>query len=135
MKEWSTILWFGRNNHNLPVVLDDMAAAVSWLAPSNNRYVILGMLNGAGAYEQVGGRVYRVLLEANEALQRVHNGHFLDIRSYLVSQANQNDPRDQADVAQDVVPSSLRSDSIHLNARGYSLVAEQVQRLLVELTR
>lgn len=44
-----------------------------------------------------------------------------------------SDPQTLADIADGLVPRSLRSDTIHLNNRGYQLVANRVLQAIQDM--
>lgn len=64
---------------------------------------------------------------------------FVDLGAYLASYASLADAgitptsQDDTDIAAGIVPTSLRSDSTHLNAAGYTLVAKQVYARMGEM--
>jgi hypothetical protein len=123
---WPTIIWVGRNNYTDPTtVKSDIAAMVAALGTQN--YLILGVLNGEfGSNEYAGGTGYNTIVQLNSDLATNYGSHFIDIRSYLVSLYNPGIPQDVIDHGHDIPPSSLRSDSIHLNTVGYGYVAQDI---------
>ncbi|MCX6703403.1 MAG: GDSL-type esterase/lipase family protein [Candidatus Zambryskibacteria bacterium] len=133
-RDWGTIIWVGRNNYSDPVTVKaDIAAMVASLG--HTRYLVLSILNGTG--ELSGSAKYNTIIQLNNDLATIYGSHYVDVRSYLVSQYNSGIPQDVTDRANDVPPSSLRSDSLHLNAAGYTAVANKVYQnisLLNQLT-
>jgi lysophospholipase L1-like esterase len=121
-----SVIWAGRNNYTDPsTVKYDIAAMVSSLSTQN--YLILGVINGNyGGYESIGGTGYSLITGINSDLAATYGSRFIDIRATLVSSFNPFSSQDLSDIARDIVPSSLRSDSIHLNSAGYSIVANTV---------
>lgn len=95
------------------------------LAEGNDRFLVLSVLNARA--EVRGTLSYHKVLELNAALAGAFAGHFLDVRSYLVSKADPAVPQDLIDQANDIIPSSLRSDALHLNTAGSALVAAQIK--------
>jgi lysophospholipase L1-like esterase len=68
-------------------------------------------------------------------LQAAFGDCFLDVRKYLVNYGLVDagitpTSQDLTDIAADVIPSSLRSDSTHFTAAGYTLVANFVSRAI-----
>lgn len=64
--------------------------------------------------------------------------NFIAIRKYLVEYGLADagitpTAQDLIDISNGVVPTSLRGDSVHLNAAGYTIVGQQVFKRLVEL--
>lgn len=121
-----TVIWAGRNNYTEPnTVMSDIALMVSTLTTSN--YFILGAINGNyGGYESIGGTGYSFITELNSNLASAYGSRFIDIRTSLMNSYDPFSSQDMSDLARDIVPSSLRSDNIHLNADGYAVVANAV---------
>ncbi|MDF2464096.1 MAG: hypothetical protein K0Q43_2331 [Ramlibacter sp.] len=128
---WVNIFWMGTNNPTQPALIKaDIAASVAALAPGNDRFLILAVLNKARPEELRGGDVYNTIVQLNRDLAAIYPSNYLDIRAYLVSQFNPALPQDVADAQNDVIPSSLRFDEIHLNNDGSVLVAAKVKEFL-----
>jgi len=125
----SVIIWAGRNNADAPqTTLDDVEIMVADLRHS--RFLILSVLNGSG--EGTGTTRLDNILTANNGLRIAYPENYFDIRSYLISDGLSDagitpTAQDLLDIADDIVPDSLRSDAIHLNTDGYNVVAEQVR--------
>ena len=127
------LLWVGRNNASSRATVNaDIAAMVAYSTSSN--YLVLSVLNGAS--EGVGTTAYtNIVTNLNADLATTYGTKFLDVRGYLVVHGLTDagitaTTGDVADVAADIVPRSLRYDSVHLNAAGYSVVATQVYNKL-----
>lgn len=120
------VIWAGRNNYTDPTtVKSDIATMVSSL--TTTRYLILGVINGNyGGYESVGGAGYNTILQLNADLAATYGSHFIAIRDILVNSYNPLSTQDVSDFARDIVPTSLRSDNVHLNTAGYGIVANAV---------
>lgn len=129
---WINTFWYGRNNYTDPTqVKADIAASVAFLSAGNTRFIVMSVLNGGyGGYEIVGGAGYTFITQLNNDLKALYPQNYLDIRAYLVNQYNSAIPQDVIDFQNDLVPSSLRSDSIHLNTQGSLLVAKKVQEFI-----
>jgi lysophospholipase L1-like esterase len=125
-----TIIWAGRNNYtDTNAVLSDIASMVSALAlkGNTNRFLVLSILNGDYVpYDARGGVGYQFITNINAILGQTYGSNYVDVRSYLVSQYNPAIPADVINYAQDIPPSSLRSDNIHLNNAGYAAVANYI---------
>lgn len=124
---WDTVIWAGRNDiadaaADTAAIKANIAAMVAALG--HNRYVVLSILCGSG--ETIGTPVHDLILQLNNDLAATYPNNYLDIRALLVAQYNPNDPQDVTDHTNDITPSSLRTDSLHLNDAGYQYVAEQV---------
>ena len=122
-----TIIWAGRNNYDqTSTVLSDVASMVSALAAAGNtdKYLVLSVLNGDyGSFEAKGGGGYQLITNLNAQLKSTYGNKYAEVREHLVSLYNPSNPTDVANYANDIPPSSLRSDAIHLNSSGYSAVA------------
>lgn len=125
---YPTTIWAGRNNTESPeTVKADIATMVGMLATDN--YIVLSIFPSAEFQEQSGGANKSRLDTLNADLAVIYGSKFLDTRALL--QANGNGSGDDnAAIAADLIPVSLRSDATHLNAAGYALVAAEVLSML-----
>lgn len=111
-------LWLGRNGADKGhTIQDDIAAAVKSLG--HERYLVGSILTAR--LDQGGGETR--IFETNAALKRKYGSRYVDVLGALVAAANDS-AEDRADAALGLVPRSLLSDSIHLNRKGYSIVAK-----------
>jgi lysophospholipase L1-like esterase len=119
-----TITWAGRNNftHQDQILMDHASMISALTCP--RRFVVLSILNGTG--EPKGTAAYAQILADNKALQAAYPDNFLDIRAVLVAHYDPARKQDVADHDADLPPASLRADSLHMNAAGYTLVAQTV---------
>ena len=125
------LIWVGHNDHlgdaaGRQQVLDSVAAMVATLAEPR-RFIILSVLNQASQVRT--SPAYSQVIALNTELMTRYPDNYLDVRTQLVSQGDSS-AADREAVSQDVVPPSLRIDPIHLNDRGYGIVAQQVARML-----
>ncbi|WP_174300517.1 Ig-like domain-containing protein [Caulobacter sp. S45] len=126
----TVVIWAGRNNNADPTtVMADIARAVSALG-SNTHYVILSILNADAPNEAKGGSGYEDIVNLNSQLASTYPGHYLDVRSILVSDYDPSSPTDVVDHNNDVVPTSLRVNDGHLNAAGNAIVASALHDLI-----
>jgi lysophospholipase L1-like esterase len=117
------IIWAGRNNvENEEAVESDIAAMVS-LLPADSKYLVVGIINGDLPKDHRGEEDYHHIIAINAHLSSVYRDRYVAVREHLVALYDKRRPDDARDHDLDVVPSSLRSDRIHLNDRGYALVA------------
>lgn len=112
-------IWAGRNDNAEPEqVKASIAAMIGHLG--HTRYLVGGVLN-AGA-EIAGSAAHGRIVALNADLAALYGPRFVDLRAMAIAAG---DPvADSADIANDVIPASLRSDGVHLNDAGYSLVAQ-----------
>lgn len=137
---WRQIIWVGRNDIDNAaatapsVVAANIAAIVA--ASKAGKYIILSVLNRLS--EPSSGSAYGYVAATNALLSATYGTRFLDIRAYLIAHGLSDasisaTAQDLADIANDTVPTSLRSDDIHLNASGYTVVGQQVYAKLQSL--
>ena len=122
------VIWAGRNNGgDSSTVLSDVSLMVKLFKKNNPKVkiLVLSVINGAG--EGSGTGAYSGILNVNLALASL-NATYVDVRRCLVQDALKEErlsptPQDILDMQNDLVPTQLRSDGIHLNAFGYHAVA------------
>ncbi|MEJ7930930.1 hypothetical protein WG922_13195 [Ramlibacter sp. AN1015] len=132
-RDWINVFWYGHNNQTeADQIRADIAASVAHLEPGNDRFVVMSVVNQATSREVRGGTDYRGILALNESLAATYPQNYLDIRSYLVQQYDRDRPQDAADFANDVVPSSLRYDHIHLLVEGSRVVSRRLKAFIDE---
>ena len=121
--DWPTIIWAGRNNFSdSTTVVNDIATMVAAL--NHDKFLVLGILNGDYAGEYSGATNHTKIVNINNYLFTTYGSRYVPIREYLVSLYNPSISQDVTDHTNDIVPSSLRSDNIHLNQTGYDTVAK-----------
>lgn len=136
-----TVLWIGSNDSvDQASVGDHVVAqvrrAVGLLSSSEVPYLILTPLAGDQEINWLGTERYERKEQIRAALIEAFPGHVLDIHRALVDDGLawagiEPTAADIEALAHDMVPTSLRVDSIHLNASGYRFVAYQVAQALV----
>lgn len=120
---WNTIIWAGRNNFaNKATVLADVAAMVAALG--HQRYYVFSVTNSRS--EPSGSANYIAIASLNADLASTYGAHYVDVRSFLVSQYNPGIPQDVTDFGNDVPPSSLMQDVVHPNYSGDTLIANWI---------
>jgi hypothetical protein len=128
---WVNVLWMGNFNSDDPVTIKrDIAASVASLAP-NTRFVVLSIMTEAVPEDYKGAAKWQSIVQLNSELAVTYPQNYIDIRSWLVSQYNPNNPQDVQDFQHDVVPSSLRNDPGHLNNDGSVAVAGKVKEFIL----
>lgn len=124
------LLWMGRNNFTqTDQITADVRAAVDH--QTSGKVLVLSLLNADS--EPRGTQFYDRTVLANSLLAQAYGERFVDVRSALIEAYSPDSPQDVADHASDVIPASLRVDVIHLNARGYDIVARKVADKLRQL--
>lgn len=110
-------LWLGRNGaQSGRSVAMDIEAAVKSLRHS--RYLVASVLPSANDTASAIAQ----LASSNAQLAATYGTRFVNLLAALKAGAN-GSAEDTADIAQGLVPRSLRSDHLHLNDAGYASVA------------
>lgn len=128
-KTWISVFWYGHNNWTKDPVKADVAASVAALAPGNGAFVVMSMVNWAGTGER-GTQEYDNIMRVNSELAAAYPDNYLDIHRYLVGLYNPNSWQDVQDFQNDLPPSSLRFDEIHLNPGGCDAVAAKLKEFI-----
>lgn len=124
----SVIIWAGRNNYSDPnTVKSDIATMIAALG--HTRYLVVSIINGNYPLEYINQPNWVTITTLNNDLKALYGDKFVNMREFLVSQHNQTS-QDLIDFSNDIPPTSLRSDNIHLNTAGYNLVAEFLNKKL-----
>lgn len=124
----TVIIWAGRNNYASPATVKaDIATMVAAL--THTRYLVLGIVNGDFPSEYINQPNWVIINQLNADLKAIYGKRFLDIRTFLVSQHDQT-AQDLIDFANDVPPTSLRSDPLHQNVLGAQKEGEYINRYL-----
>lgn len=121
------VIWVGHNAFNRTTVKSDIAAMVADL--SHTRYVIVSLINGTA--NPVGVGYYAEMMACNADLAALYPGHYVDVRAALIAAYDPGTPQDVTDVANDIVPSTLRADAIHLNAKGNYIAANTIFEYII----
>jgi len=131
------IFWVGTNNiEETDQIVGDVAAMVQHVSSLDARSLIIGPLNREGQIP--GTAAYTALLADERALVLQYGRRFINIRKWLIDYGLATagitpTTGDTADIANGLVPRSLRNDNVHLNQTGYRLVALVVAARLREL--
>lgn len=125
------IIWAGTNNKPDSSSIQNVINYINRMIEysNNDRYIVIGLTAKAYIPE---------VEEVNNILKETYSSHFLDIRTYLLENGLKDaeispTAQDTIDISNGEIPTSLRSDDVHLNEKGYTIVAEQVYNKLIEL--
>ena len=129
------VIWIGQNNPSSGVSrhIADVKAMIQRMQVLDKRFLVMPLprtntdtttLADRNAYDS--------------AMFAEFGRRFVSIRQYLcnygLADANISPTaQDSTDIAAGIVPTSLRADSVHLNAQGYTVVANQIFNRLNEL--
>ncbi len=112
------VFWMGRNNiYEKDVILKDIKACVDNLSPTKRRFLVLSLT--VGTSETPGTTGYNTVMDINAALKTAYPNNYVDVFKVLSGGSYGS------------IPSSLLSDYIHLNSKGYELVAETIYKELI----
>lgn len=127
----SIVIWAGRNDDpaDPETTLRSIAAMIASLPPGSH-FLVVGVLNADTGHERRGGDRYALLAALNRQLAAQYGEHFLSLRDALIAQVVPADSDDQAAIAADVLPPSLRADALHLNDKGDALAAYAIEAAL-----
>lgn len=125
----TTVLWTGNNDTEAAdLTFKKIKASVDHLKSLSKRVVVMSNVTNSDNIK--GTQVHSIKIELNKMLSREYPDNYLDIWALLKTQYDPNNPQDVQDIANDIHPSSLRVDGIHLNSKGNLYVAEQVHKFL-----
>lgn len=123
------LLWMGTNNFWTPQAqLDIMSATYH---QTSVRWLVLSIIN-ADDWTKLTWQ-WANIKTLNDALKWTYGERYVDVRQALIDAADPQSPDDMADVAAGVIPRSLRMDGLHLNPRGYDIIARTVADKLRQL--
>jgi hypothetical protein len=134
-RNWINVFWYGHNDFRVDpasapqTIKAKLAASIAHLAPGNTRFVVLSVVNNAYLAPE-GTDLYWSILKLNSELAALYPDNYIDIRAWLVAHPDPGNPQDVIDAAQDVPPTSLRYDEIHLRNPGSVLVAQRVRQFI-----
>lgn len=123
-----TIIWAGANNVDAEpnTVISDIAEMVAALA--TDKYLVLSVIGTDSA--TIGSGYHTDIQTVNNALSSTYGNKYVNIHQVLLDNYDPENPQDVLDIANDITPSSLRIDNIHLTAEGYEIVANAIQSAL-----
>jgi hypothetical protein len=126
-RDWVTIFWMGHNNDAQPdQIKADIATSIAHLAPGNNHFIVLSVVNKADGTEDRGSPLYGTIMKLNADLAATYPNNFLDIRSFMVGQSDPNDGEQADELRKDLPSSQLRFDGIHLSGHGDEVVGQRI---------
>lgn len=124
------LFWVGTNSVTSPSLADmpqQLEQAVEKIGTLKKKFIIIGPITTLPA----GNSYHTALRDVCQKLKSRFPRNFVDAHELLVYNYNPAIPQDVTDFSNDIVPTSLRSDSIHLNDAGYGIVAKAVHKLLI----
>ena len=130
------VIWSGTNdgynmfNHEGGV--EHVVKEIKLLVDTAEKYIVVGChdCNSSFSYDQ--------LLAFNTKLKDTFGNHYVDIYDFIIKYGLAYEgltatQQDKTDIANNIVPTSLRSDAIHFNSYGYDIVANLIYERLCAL--
>ncbi|MGZ2449566.1 lysophospholipase L1-like esterase [Rhizobium ruizarguesonis] len=123
------IIWAGTNGPTGgSTVLGDIQSMVNY--QPTTKFIILPSMNSSTEPSGSGGYINK--MSNNAAVSGAYPDNWLDVRGMIIAlQAPGGPYQDATAYGQDVITAALRTDSLHLNAAGYALVAGFVRDFIV----
>ena len=123
-----TVIFVGTNGLSANTVSERIEYINSMLSRVGNKYVVMGISVGTEAD----------MASDDAAMLSAFGNHFFPTRKMLVNyglavQSITPTSQDETDIAAGTVPTSLRSDSVHLNADGYTALGKMLASFMVGL--
>jgi len=130
-KDLSTqVLWLGANNiASTQQVMDDIRAAIAHIKTFAKRFIVMTVLPNDSYLPATASGIS--LAAVNAWILAEYPNNSVDALGYLQSKYNPDIPQDVTDVANNITPSSLRVDAIHLTSAGYQHIADLVYAALI----
>jgi len=130
-RTWPAIIWAGRNDSRDQIAQTEANIASMVANLTHTNYLVISVFNGEG--EGKGTYAYSQIKTLNSDLAKTYGTHYLDVRSYMVSQYNTSSAQDAAFYTADIPPASLRQDFLHPNTAGSDVIANYIYAHLNQL--
>lgn len=140
-KNDTLIFWLGQNDLYAGVIgvqLSDIECVLNRIdnmidTLNVDRYIVIGNIS-----EEENQVANANAVKLNKFQSEKYGSHFIDAKYLLINYGLQSmgitpTEQDKTDIAENRVPTSLRCDNIHLNAKGYAYIAEIVHNKGIEL--
>jgi lysophospholipase L1-like esterase len=114
--------WNDINSLNNSAAITQVKASIASMvaALTTDKYIIISVYTGNNL------SLYANIIQLNQDLATIYGSHFVDVRSYLVTKYDPASPQDVSDHNLDIIPASLRADSVHLNPAGNKYAADKI---------
>lgn len=113
-------VWAGANGYNLTNDTIIGITNTTGLLPADSFKVLAVIADNTVVTNSA---LYNAMTNVNWYLKALYGTNFIDVRALLRANYDPGTPQDVTDIANDVTPSTLRSDTLHLNAHGYYIIA------------
>lgn len=130
------VIWSGTNDgynmFNYEGGVEHVVKEIKLLVDTAEKYIVVGChdCNSSFSYDQ--------LLAFNTKLKDTFGNHYVDIYDFIIKYGLAYEgltatQQDKTDIANNIVPTSLRSDAIHFNSYGYDIIANLIYDRLCAL--
>ncbi len=128
--DYVSIIFIGQNGgwEDNAELIAQQRALIERTGADRDRFLILGITSS--------GREYRAALE--NAMQEEYGDKYVNLREYLSTEGFEKSgitptEQDLTDISTGCVPQSLRVDSVHFNAKGYTLIGNYAYERMRQL--
>lgn len=127
------IIWAGTNDNNVPDTIKTNIATMVAALTSPKRFLVIGLPGNSS--QGIGTADYTRIMQLNADLVALYPNNFFDVHTYLIQHGLEDagitpTAQDLTDITNDVVPSSLRIDGVHLTNAGYIIVSQQINNFV-----
>lgn len=119
-----TVIWAGNNNYQATDKWVQRSIAQMVEVLPHQHFLIVGIINSTK--NPKGSAGLQAIDTINHDLKETYGDRFVDVRAALVDAYDPNVPEDVLNHENDVPPSTLRSDVLHLNSDGYKVAAQEI---------
>lgn len=126
-----SVFWAGTNDKPDGITVQSVVSKIKVMKDfsRSKKYIVIGLTSKSYMPD---------IVNVNVALLNEFGYRFLDIRQYLIKYGLSDagiapTSQDNTDISNGEIPTSLRSDDVHLNDSGYLIVAQQVYKKLQNL--
>lgn len=131
----TAIFWSGNNDTQSiyrPEVDGNVTRMVEFLKPQDKRFIVIGMAIASDADRLKGTPYYTDTMALHKKWRERWPNNFIDITAVLQRHYDPNNPTDVQNLIDGCIPSSLRSDTIHLNEAGKQIVANHIYNFMLQ---
>lgn len=130
-KDSTMVIWAGTNDIPDSSTVENVIKNIDLMIEYNDssNYIVVGLTSKSHIPD---------VIEVNEALSQKYREHFLDIRKYILESGLTDlnispTAQDLEDLSNGEIPTSLRSDNVHFNTNGYTIIGTQIYNKLLSL--
>lgn len=134
-----TVIWAGRNDpkidSEIPTTIGNIKSMIDYLENKDTPFLVISVCNGSRQTEALGTDIHANIILLNSKLEATFGTNYIDLRKYMVEQALYDakikpSAEDLKDISSDCIPSSLRYDNVHFNAKGYEVAGKFIAKVI-----